>query len=154
MGDRSISASERQRLIADKADRDRIEGSVINEIRKVPNLVSEGVSSRAPNTRAINTTAPLQGGGDLSADRTLTIAVATTAAVGVVKQAAARADNASTIPTAAPAGGVGTAAGGWDTAANRDAAIATINGLRTALSELRTEHNDLLAKLRAAGVLA
>lgn len=29
----------------------------------------------------------------------------------------------------APAGGVGTAAGGWDTAANRDAAIATINAV-------------------------
>lgn len=35
-----------------------------------------------------------------------------------------------------PAGGVGTAAGGWDTAANRDAAIASINAL--------------LARLRAA----
>lgn len=34
---------------------------------------------------------------------------------------------------AAPAGGVGTAAGGWDTAANRDAAIALINNMRTAL---------------------
>lgn len=35
----------------------------------------------------------------------------------------------------APAGGVGTAAGGWDTAANRDAAIATINAV---LARLRT----------------
>lgn len=33
----------------------------------------------------------------------------------------------------APAGGTGTAAGGWDTAAHRDAAIATINACRTAL---------------------
>lgn len=39
---------------------------------------------------------------------------------------------------AAPAGGVGTAAGGWDTAANRDAAIATVNNLRTRLLEVET----------------
>lgn len=32
-----------------------------------------------------------------------------------------------------PAGGVGAAAGGWDTAVNRDAAIATINACRAAL---------------------
>jgi hypothetical protein len=38
-------------------------------------------------TRAINTTAPLSGGGDLSADRTLTVATATTSAVGVVELA-------------------------------------------------------------------
>lgn len=39
---------------------------------------------------------------------------------------------------AAPAGGTGTAAGGWDTAVNRDAAIATINNLRTRLGEVET----------------
>lgn len=38
-----------------------------------------------PTSRFINTTAPLTGGGDLSADRTLAISVATTSAVGVVK---------------------------------------------------------------------
>lgn len=44
---------------------------------------------------------------------------------------------AMTAPAAAaPAGGVGTAAGGWDTAVNRDAAIATINNLRTRLTEV------------------
>jgi hypothetical protein len=34
---------------------------------------------------------------------------------------------------AAPAGGVGTAAGGYDTAVNRDAAITLLNNIRTAL---------------------
>jgi hypothetical protein len=38
--------------------------------------------------------------------------------------------------SAAPAGGTGTAAGGWSTAADRDAAIATINNLRTRLGEV------------------
>jgi len=37
---------------------------------------------------------------------------------------------------AAPAGGTGTAAGGWDTAAHRNSAIATINALRQALVDL------------------
>ena len=34
---------------------------------------------------------------------------------------------------AAPAGGVGTAAGGWDTAGHRDSAITLLNTIRTAL---------------------
>lgn len=38
-------------------------------------------------TRTITTTAPLSGGGDLSADRTLTVATATTTATGVVELA-------------------------------------------------------------------
>jgi hypothetical protein len=44
----------------------------------------------------------------------------------------------TTASGAAPAGGTGTAAGGWDTAANRDAAIAVINNLRTRVTELET----------------
>lgn len=72
---------------------------------------------------------------------------------GPVKKAAARADDATAIPAAAPAGGTGAAAGGWDTAVNRDAAITTINGLRTNVTNLQTAFNDLLAKLRTAGIL-
>lgn len=37
------------------------------------------------------------------------------------------------LGAAAPAGGVGTAAGGWSSAANRDAAITLLNAIRTAL---------------------
>lgn len=37
------------------------------------------------------------------------------------------------IGSVAPPGGVGTAAGGWDTAAHRDAAIALLNNIRAAL---------------------
>lgn len=48
---------------------------------------------------------------------------------------------------AAPAGGVGAAAGAWDTAANRDAAIATINNLRTRMNELE-------ARLQSLGLLS
>lgn len=48
---------------------------------------------------------------------------------------------------AAPAGGTGTAAGGWDTAANRDAAIAQINNLRTRVTEMENA-------LKALGLLS
>lgn len=46
-----------------------------------------GLAGKVATSRAINTTAPLSGGGDLSADRTLTVADATTGAVGVVQLA-------------------------------------------------------------------
>ena len=48
------------------------------------------------------------------------------------------------VPAAAPAGGVGTAAGGWDTGANRDLAIATINDLRTHAIEMDQDYEALL----------
>ena len=48
---------------------------------------------------------------------------------------------------AAPAGGTGAAAGGWDTAAHRDTAIALLNNLKTRVDEMET-------KLRSIGALA
>ncbi len=85
-------------------------------------------------------------------------------------------DLAAAIPTAAvadlgavtsaavagsiPAGGTGAAAGGWDTSGHRDTAITTItemittiNAMRTDIASLRTKQNDLLAKLRTAGIV-
>ncbi len=44
---------------------------------------------------------------------------------------------------AAPAGGIGTAAGGWDTAANRDLAIMTLNNVQTRLDELEARLQEL-----------
>ena len=46
-------------------------------------------------------------------------------------------------PAAAPAGGTGAAAGAWDTSTNRDAAITTINDLRTRVSEIEDLLQDL-----------
>ncbi len=51
---------------------------------------------------------------------------------------------AAAVPAAAPAGGTGTAAGGWDTAANRNAAITTINDLRTHAIEMDLDYEALL----------
>ncbi|MGQ0835641.1 MAG: hypothetical protein ACT4O5_12125 [Gammaproteobacteria bacterium] len=72
----------------------------------------------------------------------------------ILTTGAAVANSAASVPAAAPAGGVGAAAGGWDTAVNRDAAITTINGLRTLASELQTQLNALLAELRNRKIIA
>ena len=74
---------------------------------------------------------------------------------------------AAAVPSAAPAGGTGATEGAYDTAVNRDAMIATVNGLRTLCAELKTDYdalltdhtalrttvNGLLAKLRTAGIV-
>lgn len=99
---------------------------------------------------------------------------ATEGANGVVKKAAANTDAvASTVAVAAvnattsPAGGTGAAAGGWDTAVNRDLAITAVNQtsalaneLKTDLATLVTNFNSLVtqfnavqAKMRTAGQL-
>ena len=57
---------------------------------------------------------------------------------------------AAVIPAAAPAGGTGTAAGGWDTAANRDAAITTINDLRSWIVEVDADYEALLVDVTDA----
>lgn len=55
---------------------------------------------------------------------------------------------ALTAPTGeAPAGGTGTAAGGWDTAAHRDTAIAALNNAITRINELEN-------KLKSIGLIA
>jgi hypothetical protein len=50
-----------------------------------------------------------------------------------------------------PAGGVGTAAGGWDTAVNRDLAIARFNALLADVTALRVTVNALLVQARISG---
>lgn len=73
-------------------------------------------------------------------------AVATVAAANAAEAAAATSTAIATAtPAAAPAGGTGASAGAWDTAANRDAAIATINGLRDICVEVKTDHDAIVA---------
>lgn len=79
---------------------------------------------------------------------------ATPTVEGTVKQGAATVNSTAATGSAAPAGGTGTAAGGWDTAVNRDLAIATINTTRDLAIDVQSKVNDLLAKLRTAGVIA
>ena len=52
-----------------------------------------------------------------------------------------------------PAGGAGAAAGAWDTAVNRDAAIASITALRADVTALRTTVADLITALKATGLI-
>ncbi len=52
-----------------------------------------------------------------------------------------------------PAGGGGTAAGGWDTAANRDQAIAEFAALRVTVDDLKRLVNAVIDDLQAYGLL-
>jgi phage-related minor tail protein len=63
-------------------------------------------------------------------------------ALALAVPVAAVADVAGTTP----AGGTGATAGAYDTAAHRDALIATV-------AELKTQFNALLAELRTAGLI-
>lgn len=72
-------------------------------------------------------------------------AVASVAAANSAAAAAATTTKiAAAIPAAAPAGGTGAAAGAWDTAANRDAAITTINDLRTYAVEQKADFDKVV----------
>ena len=67
-----------------------------------------------------------------------------TSANTVAAAAATATTIAATVPAAAPAGGTGAAAGAWDTAANRNLAITTINDLRTHAIEMDLDYEALL----------
>jgi hypothetical protein len=60
-------------------------------------------------------------------------------------------DCAELTATAMPAGGTGSAAGGWDTAQHRDAAIAAFAAALADLTALRSTVNSILAQLRLTG---
>lgn len=77
----------------------------------VTGLVSD-LAAKVAATRAINTTAPLTGGGDMSGDRTLAVNTFGSAQAGVVPASGGgtanylRADGAWTAPSGGPGGGV------------------------------------------------
>jgi hypothetical protein len=75
-----------------------------------------GLTSKVPTTRTISTTAPLTGGGDLSANRTLAVSDASTSAKGVVQLAGVLAGTAAAPSFSASAFGTtsSTAAAGND----------------------------------------
>lgn len=67
--------------------------------------------------------------------------------------ATASATHAAVTQLAAPAGGVGVAAGGWSTAANRDLAITSINAARTDIANLKNFVNQIVDQLQLLGLL-
>lgn len=69
---------------------------------------SAGGGGGVPTTRRVDTTAPLGGGGDLSANRTLTVAAATASGTGVVQLAGDLAGTAAAPTVPGLAGKVGT----------------------------------------------
>lgn len=84
----------------------------------------------------------------------ITIPMAQVSTIGGVLLGSGITAASAVVPAAAPAGGTGAAAGAWDTSANRDAAIATINGLRLDVIELQTKVNALISSLSASGAIA
>jgi len=87
-------------------------------------------------------------------DDTIVLSAPTVSVRGGVLLGSGITASASTIANPAPAGGTGTAAGGWDTAGNRDTAITTINDTRTLALELQTKVNALISSLVASGTIA
>ena len=62
-------------------------------------------------------------------------------------------DPAAITQATAPAGGVGAAAGAYDTAANRDLAIASINAAKADILSIRTQVALILDCLEAHGLM-
>ncbi len=52
-----------------------------------------------------------------------------------------------------PVGGTGTAAGAYDTAANRDLMITSLTAVIADAADIRTQFNALLAELRTEGTI-
>lgn len=61
--------------------------------------------------------------------------------------------HANQTQLAAPAGGTGATAGAYNTAANRDLMIASVNAARTDITNLKNFVNDIVDKLQALGIL-
>jgi hypothetical protein len=61
--------------------------------------------------------------------------------------------HANVTSLAAPAGGTGTAAGGYSTAANRDLMITSQNAIRTDVANLKNFVNSIVDQLQALGLL-
>lgn len=81
--------------------------------------------------------------------------VAPVARAGAYTQTYATADKTHAAMTSAamPAGGVGAAAGGWDTAANRDTAITEFANLRNDVIDAKQLINSVIDDLQAYGLL-
>ena len=89
---------------------DRVNGVVyFLDADNVVTAISGGSGGGVPTSRLINTTAPLAGGGDLTADRTLSVATFGTGASGVVPASGGGTSNflRADGSWAAPAGGSG-----------------------------------------------
>lgn len=69
------------------------------------------------------------------------------------EKAAAVTDAAAATALDAPPGGTGTAAGGYDTADNRDLMITSQNAIIDDVANLRTQFNALQTSLRDRGII-
>ncbi len=64
------------------------------------------------------------------------------------------ADAAAATASNPPAGGTGAAAGGYDTAGNRDLMITSLTAVIADVADIRTQFNALLTELKTEGTVA
>ncbi len=109
--------------------------------------ITASVITRTPLSNAFSGDAVLDIAAANSAAASAATATTIAAAVPAAVAAATATTIAAAIPAAAPAGGTGAAAGAWDTAANRDAAITTINDLRAYAVEQKADFDAVIADI-------
>lgn len=93
--------------------------------------------------------------GEIADDAVTAPKIAGAPTAGTYVQTFATADKTHAVDGSAamPAGGTGTAAGGWDTAANRDQAIAEFAALRTTVADLKQLVNSVIDDLQTLGLV-
>lgn len=112
--------------------------------------LTASLAGYVPTTRTISTTAPLTGGGDLSANRTLAMPVATTSVDGYLAHADWATFNAK-VPTSTTITAGAGLSGGGDLSANRTISMgapSTLTGA-TANSASGTTHTHALTLVKA-----
>jgi hypothetical protein len=152
-------------------------GSTTLSATNVEAALDELDTEKVPSTLSVSTTAPLSGGGDLSANRTLSVTAATEAATGVVELATSAETTTGTDTTRAttPAGvkavadtkvpttrTVSTTAplsGGGDLSANRTLSVTAATEAASGVVELATNAEtvtgtDTTRAVHPAGVAA
>ncbi len=111
----------------------------------VTSAIQTQLNAKAIATRAINTTAPLQGGGNLSADRTLSITQSATGADGYLSST-----DWNTFNSKQAAGSYITALTGDVAASGPGSAAATIQPLAVTNAKIANTTIDLTAKVTGA----
>lgn len=149
----NYTATDVEAALAEEADaRQAHEANTSN-----PHSVTAAQAGAVPTTRTVSTTAPLTGGGDLSANRTLAVSAASDTASGVVELATSAETTTGTDTTRAttPAGvkavsdtltptarTISTTApltGGGDLSANRTLAVSSASSIAQGVVELATD---------------
>jgi hypothetical protein len=128
--------------------------AAVNDLEAADQAITDDLATKVPSSRSIGTTAPLTGGGDLSADRTLAMPAATASQDGYMTQTFATKLNGIAPGATANA----TDAQLRDRSTHTGAqAISTVTGLQTALdgkADATATSNALATKADATATSA